>query len=377
MEILKSPQGEFRLSRYPKRKKELLRAWDAADEYLLSYIDSEIENKEELSFLIINDACSALATSLSQCSLTLWSDSYLSYKAFQENFKDNNIDTEGITFYKSTETPATKADVILIKIPKNLSFLEDTLIRLQPLLTADTKIIASGMVKSIHTSTLKLFEKYIGSTTTSLAKKKARLIFVQFNPELRVNKTPYPKVYPLENSDFEISNHANIFSREKLDIGTRFFLQHLPQNEKFKTVVDLGCGNGVVGLLAAQMNRQAEILFYDESFMAIQSAKENMQKNLPDNRNAQYFENDCLTGVEDSSIDLILNNPPFHQNTAVGDEVAWQMFQQSKKALKQAGELWVVGNRHLSYHIKLKKIFGNCISVASNKKFVILKAVKH
>ena len=38
MENLHVPQGEFQLFRYPKRKKELLRAWDAADEYLLNYI---------------------------------------------------------------------------------------------------------------------------------------------------------------------------------------------------------------------------------------------------------------------------------------------------------------------------------------------------
>ena len=41
MEILKIPQGEFQLSRYPGRKKELLRAWDAADEYLLNYFHDE------------------------------------------------------------------------------------------------------------------------------------------------------------------------------------------------------------------------------------------------------------------------------------------------------------------------------------------------
>ena len=52
------------------------------------------------------------------------------------------------------------------------------------------------------------------------------------------------------------------------------------------------------------------------------------------------------------------------------------MFASAKKALKQGGELWVVGNRHLGYHTKLKRLFGNYINVASNRKFVILKAIK-
>lgn len=85
---------------------------------------------------------------------------------------------------------------------------------------------------------------------------------------------------------------------------------------------------------------------------------------------------DCLTGIDENSADLILNNPPFHQNTAVGDQVAWQMFTESKRVLRQGGELWVIGNRHLGYHTKLKRIFGQCETVANNQKFVVLKARK-
>ena len=76
-----------------------------------------------------------------------------------------------------------------------------------------------------------------------------------------------------------------------------------------------------------------------------------------------------------ADIDLILCNPPFHQSNTVGDQIAWQMFKQSNKALKQGGKLWIVGNRHLSYHVKLKRLFGNCRTIASNKKFVILEAI--
>jgi len=72
--------------------------------------------------------------------------------------------------------------------------------------------------------------------------------------------------------------------------------------------------------------------------------------------------------------DLILCNPPFHQGHVIGDHIAWQMFAQSKKQLRKDGELWIVGNRHLQYHIKLKKIFGNCRQVAGNAKFVMLAA---
>ena len=46
------------------------------------------------------------------------------------------------------------------------------------------------------------------------------------------------------------------------------------------------------------------------------------------------------------------------------------------QVLVKGGELWVIGNRHLGYHAKLKHLFGNCEVVASNKKFTLLKALK-
>jgi 16S rRNA G1207 methylase RsmC len=50
------------------------------------------------------------------------------------------------------------------------------------------------------------------------------------------------------------------------------------------------------------------------------------------------------------------------------------MFEQSANVLRQDGALWVVGNRHLDYHVKLKHWFRSVNVVASNKKFVILRA---
>ena len=376
MEILNVPQGEFRLSRYPTLKKEQLRAWDAADEYLLNYFNETygaVVNDSRM--LIVNDNFGALAVALSLFQPTVWTDSLLSEKGLLQNFTNNELSTEHITINSSVETPVGEYDFVLIKIPKSLALLEEQLIRIKPLISSTTKIMATGMAKSIHTSTLKLFEKYIGTTKTSLAKKKARLIFCTTDENIQIVESPYPQKYILENTNFTIINHANVFSRESLDIGTRFFLQHIPQSDKYKTIVDLGCGNGVVGLIASEKNPQAEILFLDASYMAVESAKQTFESASVNKVKALFKVNDCLTGLEENSIDLILNNPPFHQDNAVGDEVAWKMFQQSKQVLKKNGELFVIGNRHLGYHIKLKKIFDNCEVIANNKKFVILKAI--
>lgn len=375
LETLTAPQGQFQLNRFPTEPKTQLRAWDAADEYLLKWVSEQQFTRNTPRTLVINDSFGALSVALAKKKPTMLSDSYLAHQGTLNNLRKNNIDASQIAFHNSLSWPTGQFDLVIIKIPKSLAMLEDQLHRLRPLLHSKTDIIAAAMCKHLHTSTLKLFERIIGPTRTSLAKKKARLVFSQFDDALKIGPSPYPKRYAMEQSDYTIINHANVFSRERLDIGTRFFLQHIPSNLNNKKIIDLGCGNGVVGLLASAQNPEAELLFVDESYMAVASAKENFQLNLPNHR-AEFKVTDCLTDIARSSADIILNNPPFHQNNTVGDHIAWQMFLQSKLTLKIGGELWVIGNRHLGYHAKLKRLFGNCTIIASNKKFTILKSIK-
>ncbi|WP_372835298.1 methyltransferase [Pontibacterium sp.] len=376
MEILSVPQGQFQLSRFPRRKQEKLRAWDAADEYLLQQVADEHLLNDGCRILVLNDQFGSLAVALHQYRPTVISDSWLAHAGIRGNLSDNNIPADQINLLDSLSAPEDQFDLVLIKVPKSLAMLEDQLHRLRSHLKEGSRVIAGGMVKGIHTSTLKLFEKLIGETHTSLARKKARLIFPQVDCNITPAASPYPSSYVLENSVHRIYNHAGVFSRDSLDIGTRFFLSHLPTDDRYQQIVDLGCGNGVVGLMAAEKNPAAELTFVDESFMAVASAKLNFETAFSDTRTARFSTTDCLQGVPRNSADLVLNNPPFHQQTVVGTHIANQMFRESRAVLREGGELWVIGNRHLGYHITLKKLFGNCETVASNKKFVILRARK-
>jgi len=376
MDTLIVPQGEFVLHRYPVRSRETLRAWDAADEYLLNQLAETELPVAQPRVLILNDQFGALSVALNEHQPVMISDSWLAQRGTLNNFKANALEQAELTLLDSLTAPQGQFDLVLIKVPKSLAMLEDQLTRLRPHLHEHSVIMAGAMAKAIHTSTLKLFEKILGETRTSLAKKKARLIFPQFDPSLTPPTDRYPTRYQLENTDYQISNHAGVFSRDSLDIGTRFFLQHLPKSLEQKHIIDLACGNGVVGLIAAERNPAAHLTFVDESHMAVASARENFEAAFADSRSAHFQATDCLNGIAPDSADLILNNPPFHQQNVVGDFIARQMFRESKRVLKKGGDLWVIGNRHLGYHVQLKKLFGNCDVVASNRKFVILRARK-
>ena len=376
MQTLVVPQGSFALARYPQRVHDPLRAWDAADEYLLHYLHAEGLPAPESSLLILNDGCGALAVALMANRPQSLSDSHLAHRATLANADHNHRNPNNLCLLTSLDNPTGPLDLVLCKIPKTLALLQDQLHRIRPYCHPHTRFIGAGMVRSIHSSTLKLCEYTIGPTHTSLANKKARLIFCEYDANLNPGPSPYPTSYTLKSSDYTLINHANLFSRERLDIGTRLFLEQIPSSDAPAHVADLGCGNGVIGLVAAARNPSAELYFADESFMAIAAAQTNFSAAFP-NRAATFAITDGLVDTPKNSLDLVLCNPPYHQQRAVDEATAWRMFRQARAALRRGGSLWVVGNYHLGYHGKLKRLFGRCITIAHNHKFITLKATKH
>ncbi|EMH4080278.1 TPA: 23S rRNA (guanine(1835)-N(2))-methyltransferase RlmG [Serratia marcescens] len=365
---------QLELERYPQQEESTqLQAWEAADEYLLQQLENvDIGGRP---VLIFNDNFGTLACALHAHRPYSVSDSYMSQLATRHNLKLNGLDPEQVTLLDSlAELPAAPA-VVLIRVPKALALLEQQLRALRHVVTEDTLIVAGAKARDVHTSTMQLFEKVLGPTRTSLAWKKARLIFCQaadIVPAAAAETTNWT----LDGTDWLIHNHANVFSRGSLDIGARLFLEHLPRGLNGH-IVDLGCGNGVIGLTALAQNPDAQVTFVDESYMAVASSELNVEHNLPQELDRCQFEvNNALAGIERESVQAVLCNPPFHQQHAITDHTAWQMFCDAKRCLQVGGELRIVGNRHLDYHQKLKRLFGNCTLVASNKKFVILRAVK-
>ncbi|MFG2123319.1 methyltransferase [Streptomyces sp. NPDC048710] len=374
-----TPWGEFELSRFPEDPRDRLRAWDASDAYLLRHLAEEGVPLTG-TVVVVGDRWGALATALARHRPTQITDSFLSQEATRANLARAGVEPGAVGLITTQDPPPERVDVLLVRVPKSLALLEDQLQRLAPAVHAQTVVVGTGMVKEIHTSTLQLFERILGPTRTSLAQQKARLIFCTPDPALERPANPWPYSYALPDGVGAVSgrtvvNHAGVFCADRLDIGTRFFLEHLPAGTGGARVVDLGCGNGVVGTAVAVADPQAEVLFVDESFQAVASAEATYKANgVPGH--AEFRVGDGLAGVAPGSVDLVLNNPPFHSHQATTDATAWRMFTGAKRALRPGGELWVIGNRHLGYHVKLKRLFGNSQLVASDRKFVVLKAVK-
>ncbi len=367
------PQGTFELERVPRAGSAPLRAWDASDELVLRHLD-ELEVAVDARMLVVNDAFGAIGTALGDRSLAWWSDSATARRALADNLEANGRDLDAVQLVGGPGDELDGVyDLITIRVPRTLSLLDHQLARVRPHLHADSVVVGHGMVKLIHTSTLDRFGERLGTTTTSLATKKARLIHPVIDAEFA--NPPEPTTYRLPWGQTVVS-HAGVFSAERLDRGTRLCANALADLDlrDVGSILDLGCGSGVLGLVTAGEVPEALVHFVDESDLAVSSARATWSANDRADDRATFTAAVDLAHVPDASVDLVVCNPPFHQQQARTDDVASQMIRDARRVLRPGGRFVLVGNRHLGYHVRLKRGFRSVETIASDPKFVVLAA---
>ena len=153
---IETAQGRFKLQRLPVSRgseSDPLRAWDAANEFILNHLaEQQPPAANDKPVLLINDAFGALAVSLNRLTLHGWSDSFVAHQATMNNFRLNQLQAD-YTPVSSLDAPPSSYDLVLLKIPKTLALLEFQLSRLKAHINEQNAIIAAGMVKHIHSST--------------------------------------------------------------------------------------------------------------------------------------------------------------------------------------------------------------------------------
>ncbi|QZA79819.1 class I SAM-dependent methyltransferase [Deefgea piscis] len=352
-----APFAALNLQRYPVKHAKDLQAWDAADAYLASFI------RKDAALVLLNDSFGALHAMAIQCGVAAVfhiNDSWCSRHAIEKNTQSELIDYAG-----------QMTTCALVKLPKSLSMLEAQLLELANGVTTPVEVYFSGMQKHVSNGHLALIKQYCDDVEYLPTQRKARM----YRANLRPNQQ---RIQPFRQSVPELGltlqNVAGVFAEQKMDIGSRFFIEHFSQLPSAKTVADVGCGNGLLSLAYHQHHPDAALYLYDESKAAVESAQFSFAVNCPQAA-VEILHCDGLVNVA-QQFDLILINPPFHQQNTITTDIAISMFTQAKQCMRADSELWVVANRHLNYQADLKKQFRRVNVMAQNAKFVILKVMR-
>lgn len=143
-------------------------------------------------------------------------------------------------------------------------------------------------------------------------------------------------LYPFQGEKFKFDVANTLFSTFEMDHGTDVLLRALVLNNP-KTILDLGCGYGPIGIILARKNPQAQVTMLDVNLLAVRYTQINIEKNNV--KNATVIVSVAMEQIMDKTFDLILSNIP----AKIGDEAITQDFILTPyEHLNPEGELWIV-----------------------------------
>ncbi|MBU0757003.1 MAG: methyltransferase [Nanoarchaeota archaeon] len=163
---------------------------------------------------------------------------------------------------------------------------------------------------------------------------------------------------------FEIYSGSGIFSKDSLDNGSRLLIENCLIIKDWH-VLDLGCGNGVIGVSVKKLHPTAKILMTDINERAVELTMKNIALHALDETDAR--KGNSFDDIPET-FDTILLNPP----QTAGKDVCFEMIEKSKEHLNINGLLQLVarhnkGGKTLS--LKMEDVFGNVNETAKKGGF--------
>jgi len=174
------------------------------------------------------------------------------------------------------------------------------------------------------------------------------------------------------HGEFHLHSLPGVFSYDRLDDGTNLLLSTF-DNFSGERVLDLGCGYGVIGLIAAKTKAE-QVDLVDSNLLAIAAAQNNLEK-YGRSKDTSY-PSDVLSAVSHKTYHRILSNPPFHSGVSVDYQIAQAFIQQSWQALESGGSLVLVANKFIRYDRLMEEFFNKVTLVKDTNRFRVWSGKK-
>lgn len=350
-----------------------LRGWDAADEQLLEQTFARFSPESAPRVLIVDDQFGALTLGLAPFAPVSFADSYSLTSALVTNTPGGERVAAPHSWLAPPEGPF---DLVVMRIPRQVDYLTCLLRWVNGVLKSDGTLIAGGMIKHLPDSSASVFADLVHTREVCPARRKARVIVAAPGDQTLRNWADLWKGYPLPPSNHNVSAMPAVFARDRLDSGTGLLLPLVGQQVNSMgpgaRVLDLACGNGVLGIAVLAERPDLSVVFSDVSSQAVVSARDNVAEAFPEAEVA-FHHSDGIP--EDAGrFELVLLNPPFHEGGVVGDHIALRLFRQVARHLAPGGRMLMVGNRHLGYHRSLKRFFSAVHQLDADPRFVVFQA---
>jgi 16S rRNA G1207 methylase RsmC len=162
----------------------------------------------------------------------------------------------------------------------------------------------------------------------------------------------------LRGKSFKFLTASGVFSYKKIDKGTALLAEKMIIDDNAR-VLDLGCGYGVLGIVAARAGRNVKAVLTEVNSRAVRLAEENLAMNNIEN--AEVRKGSFYDPVARERFDTILCNLPM----SAGLETVFRIIEGAYEHLNNEGSLQVVvrkGSRRIEE--KMLDVYGNVATLA-------------
>lgn len=160
-----------------------------------------------------------------------------------------------------------------------------------------------------------------------------------FSPTPPERSEPIEIAVEVRDLSFTLHSDVGVFSRRRPDTGT-LLLARYAEFPAEGAILDLGCGYGLIGVLAGLLSPNARVTLVDVNPRAADLARRNCQRYAPGN--TEILTGDAVEVLGDRKFDAILSNPPFH----AGKPVVMALIKDAAARLNPDGVMWIVGRTH-------------------------------
>lgn len=169
------------------------------------------------------------------------------------------------------------------------------------------------------------------------------------------------------NNSFIFYTDNGVFSKDGLDFGSRLLLENIPLTEIGESLLDVGCGYGVFGIILNKI-LGVKVTMCDVNRRALHLAEKNIKENKCSD--CSVIESNCYQNIN-SKYSTIITNPPIR----AGKEVVYEILEGAKDYLLPGGRLFFVVRKEQgakSIISDMQKIYN--VEVLERKKgFFIIK----
>ena len=194
-----------------------------------------------------------------------------------------------------------------------------------------------------------------------------------FTNDENLASKPRSVVYSINGIQFELESDTGVFSKNRLDFGSEVLIKSLLPIDLGKTLLDLGCGIGPIGLTLAYFHPGLNVVCSDVNTRALSLCEKNARK-LAINQRVTCLQSDIYIEIE-GKFQSIVSNPPIR----AGKKVTYEIYSGAKEHLADGGSLYIVIRKAQgakSVKDYLEQLFGNVTVLDRSKGYYVLRATK-